>query len=134
MGNEEQDRLLLWMGYSGLALAVFILVGWILFNMGTGDRVYEDYYVREFALVENAILSANGDLTLDYEVIDKKGEFALFISEDCEVKSYRQGKEFPFLTYNCLRNEFIDKGDDSINLDHFRFKLVDGLLLVEDIA
>jgi hypothetical protein len=131
---EEPYRLYIWIGYTGLALAVFLLVGFILFNIGSGDRVYEEYYVDEIGMITNSVLGSNGDLVVEYNISEKNGEFDLVFMDGCEFRISKKGTQVPYLSYFCLDNEFVGKQEERINLGHMRFKILNGNLILEEVV
>jgi hypothetical protein len=131
---EEPYRIYIWMGYTGLALAVFLLVWYILFSIGGGERIYEEYYVDDIGMVMNSVLSSNGDIIIDYNVDEKKGEFDLAFIDNCEIRISKNGMTVPYLSYFCPDNKFINQQEEMINLDSVRFKLINGNLVLEEMA
>ena len=131
---EEPYRMYIWLGYTGLALAVFLLVWFILFNIGGGDRVYEEYYVGDIGMVMNSVLSSNGDLTIDYNISEKKEKFDLVFMDNCEIRISKKGTVVPYLSYFCPDNKFINKQEERLNLDNIRFRLLNGNLVLEEVG
>jgi len=131
---EESYRLYIWIGYTGLALAVFLLVGFILFNIGSGDRVYQEYYGKELGMIVSSALTSNGNLIIDYNLSDKKGDYDFYFIDNCETRISKTGTEVPYLSYSCLDNSFIEKEEVGINLEMVRFRVDNGILTVEDVS
>jgi len=124
----------IWLGYTGLALAVFLLVWFILFNIGSGERVYEEYYIDDIGMVMSSVLSSNGDLVVDYNVSEKNGDFDLVFMDNCEIRISKKGVTVPYLSYFCSDNKVISQQEERINLGHIRFRILGGNLIVEEIA
>ncbi len=129
MVTEMNTKLYLWIGFTLEAFAVFIVVGIILFNMGSGDRAYQEYYSKEISLIEDAILTSNGNLVLSYNATERRDNFDFLITQDCEVRVSERGLTNPYLSYYCFGNDFVDKGDDHLELNEFRIDMKDKKIL-----
>jgi hypothetical protein len=130
MVTEMNTKLYLWIGFTLEAFAVFIVVGMILFNMSSGDRAYQEYYSKEIGLIEDAILTSDGNLVLSYNITERRDNFDVLITQDCEVRVSERGLTNPYISYYCFGNDFIDKGDDVFELNEFRLELKDKKNLV----
>ena len=131
---EEPYRMYIWLGYTGLALAVFLLTWFILFNIGSGDRVYEEYFVDDVGMVMSSVLSSNGDLVVDYNISEKNGDFDLVFMDNCEIRISKKGTTVPYLSYLCPDIIAISHQEDIVNLDHIRFRILSGSLIVEEVG
>ncbi len=126
---EEVNRLYLWLGYTGLALAVFFIIGLALSNLGDNNTLYKDLISRDIAFIESSVLSSNDEVYLEYNYSNIEKEFKVEITDECEVRVSDIAREYPYSSYYCLDNGFIDKRSSvTSSLDSLIFELRNDVL------
>ncbi len=125
---EEANRLYLWIGYTGLAVAVFFVIGLALGNLGNNNAIYQDLIAIDTAFIESSILTSNDEVSLNYNYYDIEKEFRVEITGECEVRVSDIGRDYPYSGYYCLNNEFLDiRSSVSSSLDPLVFELKDDI-------
>jgi hypothetical protein len=126
---EEVNRLYLWMGYIGLAVAVFFIIIVALGNFGDNSSMYQNLIARDIAFIESSVLTSNDEVFLEYNYSNIEKEFKIEIREDCEVRVGDLVREYPYAGYYCLNNDFIIKRRSiSSSLDSLIFELKNDIL------
>ena len=120
---EEMVRIKYWIGYILLSVVVFLLIAGALFMFAGGDSVYQDKFALEIGLLENSMLTSNGNLVINYFPLEKFGEYDLVLARNCEIRVSVKDKETPYRSFFCLDNKFIEKQEMKENLGNLSFNL-----------
>ena len=71
---------------------------------------------------------------MDYNISEKNGDFDLVFMDNCEIRISKKGTTVPYLSYLCPDNKAISQQEEIVNLDHIRFRILSGSLIVEEVG